>query len=472
VGVSQEPPAGGGSLPPLAPAPAEERDEPTRGSTSRMTSGAEAPALVEGPGIHASNFQFPRGFLWGASTSAHQVEGNCTNNDWWAWEQAGRVREPSGLACDHFHRFREDFDLAHQLRHNAHRFSLEWSRIEPEEGRFSGPALAHYRQVLQALVERDIEPVVTLHHYTLPRWLADRGGWENPAIEDHFERYVRRALDAYGDLARWWITLNEPTVHVYKSFILGQWPPGKKEFPAAVRAMRHMLRAHVRAYHAIHERRMGAKVSVAMHALALRACNPRSIGDNISVWWRGHLVNHLFLDALHTGVMRVPGLFWERLPVKKTLDFIGLNYYTRDFVKNSGFVLPGLLGVRCILEHHQDIGKRSALGWEIYPEGLAYFLKAYRRYRLPILITENGVAARQDEDRWVFLLLHLWQVARAISIGTPVIGYLHWSLLDNFEWADGYAARFGLIGVDYATQNRTVRDSARAYAEVIERNEL
>ena len=457
-------------LPPLAPASAAERTGQTTGSTSRISSGGIS--LVEGPGIHASNFQFPPGFLWGAATSAHQVEGHNTNNDWWAWEQAGHVREPSGAACDHYRHFRQDFDLAKAIGHKAHRFSLEWSRIEPEEGRFDGRVLAHYGEVIDALHERGIEPIVTLHHFTLPRWLADKGGWESPKMEDYFHRYVERVLDSYGDRVRWWITLNEPMVHTFKSYILGQWPPGKRDFRAGVAVVRHMLRAHVRAYHAIHERSMGARVSVAMHALALRACNPRSVTDNLSVWWRGFLVNHLFLDALHTGVLRAPGLLWERLPRGKTLDFIGVNYYTRDFVKNSGFMMPGVLGVRCLLEHHLDIGKRSALGWEIYPEGLASFLKAYRRFQLPILITENGVAAERDEDRWVFMLLHLWQVARAIAEGVPVWGYLYWSLLDNYEWADGYAPRFGLVGVDYATQRRTVRESAHRYAEVIGRNEL
>ena len=427
----------------------------------------------EGPGIHSENFRFPPGFLWGAATSSHQVEGNNTNSDWWAWEQSGKVAEPSGAACDHYHRFREDLDLARSLHHNAHRFSLEWSRIEPGEGRFSAEGLRHYREVLEALRERGMEPVVTIFHYTLPRWLAEKGGLERPDFERTFERFVARVVDEYGDLVRWWITFNEPVVQVFKGWILGQWPPGKtQDFPAALKVMRHMLRSHVLAYHAIHERRPDAMVSVAKHALALTPCNPKRRLDRLSVAARTYLFNHLFLDALHSGALRVPGLFWERLPQAHTLDFIGLNYYTRDFVRNTGFSLPGFIGNICTLEHHQSVGKRNDLGWEIYPEGLAHFLKAYARYRLPILITENGLPVERDEDRWTFIFLHLWQVARALSEGIPVVGYLHWSLLDNYEWADGYGARFGLIGVDYATQERTVRESARRLADVIARNEL
>lgn len=427
---------------------------------------------AEAPGIHTENFRFPAGFLWGAATASHQVEGNNTGNDWWAWEQSGRVKEPSGAACDHFNRYTEDFDLAREMGHTAQRFSLEWWRIEPEEGKFSREGIEHYRGVLRALRERGMEPVVTLHHYTLPQWLAEKGGWENPEIEKYFERYVARVLDEYGDLARWWITLNEPAVHVFKSYVIGQWPPGKQDYPAAFKVFRNMLRAHVRAYHAIHSRQPTAMVSVAKHALSLTPCNPNSFRDRLSVRLRTYLFNHLFLDALHKGSLRVPGLFWERLPSGHTLDFIGLNYYTRDFVQSTAWSFEGLLGSVCTLDHHARVGKRNELGWETYPEGLAHFLKVYSKYKLPILITENGTPTANDEDRWTFIFLHLWQVARAIADGIPVVGYLYWSLLDNYEWADGFVARFGLLGVDYATQKRTLRQSARRLETIIRRNEL
>jgi len=460
---TREGPADRATTPPMPPESAQRIDSSTA---------APAPLKPPSPGIHSSNFRFPAGFLWGSATSAHQVEGNCTNNDWWQWEQAGKVSERSGLACDHYRRFREDFDLARELGHNAHRFSIEWSRIEPEEGTFSVEAIVHYREVLEALKERGIEPIVTLHHYTLPRWLADQGGWENPEIVKWFERYVTRMVAEYGDLVCWWITLNEPVVHVFKSYIIGQWPPGKRDYPAAFRVLRYMLRAHVLAYRAIHERRPDARVSVAQHCLALTPCDPRSWLDRASVRVRSYLFNELFLDALHSGTLRVPGRFWERLAPHGTLDFIGVNYYTRDFVKNTGINLPGFIGNLCTIDHHQSVGKRNDLGWEVYPEGLARFLESLRRMKLPILITENGVPASRDIDRWVFIFMHLWQVARALEEEIPVVGYLYWSLLDNYEWADGFTPRFGLIAVDYATQERVVRDSARNFAEILKRNEL
>jgi len=462
------PPAYPTGAAPRAPKPS----APPSNISPKEPSSRHAAHVVREPGIHADNFHFPEGFLWGASTSSHQVEGNNTGNDWWDWEQAGLVREPSGLACDHYHRFRDDFDLARSLNHNAHRFSLEWSRIEPEEGRWSEEALAHYGEVLDALIERGITPVVTIHHYTLPRWMAEKGGWESPEIEKYFVRYVDRIVAAYGKQVRWWVTINEPVVHTFKSYILGQWPPGKTSYPRAIRVLRHMIRAHVKAYHAIHERDDDAMVSVAKHALALAPCDRRRWRDRLSVRARSYLFNEMFYDAVHKGALRVPGLFWERLPSGRALDFIGVNYYTRDFVRNTGFTLAGLIGDLCTIAQHRMISKRNDLGWEVYPEGLATFLHEFRKYELPILITENGIAEETDDDRWVFIFMHLWQVARAIADGVPVAGYLHWSLLDNYEWADGYGAHFGLVGVNFETQERTVRDSARRLANIIARNEL
>jgi beta-glucosidase len=421
----------------------------------------------------AARFQFPSDFFWGASTSSQQVEGGNTNNDWAAWEEAGKVEVKAGLACDHYRRFREDFTLARDLGHNAHRFSLEWSRIEPREGRFSEEAIAHYREVIDALRTRGLEPVVTINHYTLPIWLAEKGGWDHGPMEKYFVRFVEHVMDAYGDKVRWWITLNEPMVQVFKGWLVGQWPPGRvADYPRAFLVLRRMLRAHVLAYRAIHQRRKDAMVSVAMHCLALTPNHPRNPFDWVSTYTRGFLFNELFLDALQTGRLTIPGRFFERLPFGRTLDFIGINYYTRDFVRNTGYKLPGLLGAPGTLDLERRIGKRNDLGWEVYPEGLGHFLKSLRRFRVPLLITENGIPAGDEDDRWGFIYLHLWQVMRAMAAGSRVIGYMYWSLLDNYEWTDGYTAKFGLVGVNFKTQDRIVRPSARWLAEVIRKRSL
>ncbi len=416
--------------------------------------------------------RFPEDFLWGSATSAHQVEGGNTHNDWWEWEERGRVSEKSGRASGHYERFREDFAIAKSLHHNAHRFSLEWSRMEPEENRWDEETIRHYREVFQALRENTLEPVVTLHHFTNPLWLARQGGWENGEVVNHFTRYVRKVLDCFGSEIRYWVTLNEPLVYVYQGYIAGVWPPGEKNFKKALQVIRHQLLAHARAYQMIHEffryRSLPRPfVGFAKNYIAFYACSPRSLADRLSRWVRHSFFNGLYLKALTTGRLYYPGIFLERHPeMERTLDFIGLNYYTRDFVHFGGFSLPEIFGNICSLEHHASAGPRNDLGWEIFPEGLYHAIREIGRFRLPILVTENGICTRDDETRWAFIRSHLEQLHRALQENIEVIGYLHWSLIDNFEWAEGFGPRFGLVEVDYTTQKRTIRPSARRYGDV------
>ena len=189
-----------------------------------------------------SEFSFPEGFLWGASTAAHQVEGNNSHSDWWAWEQAGRVKERSGLACDQYHRFADDFDLAASLGHNAHRCSVEWARIEPAEGRWNDEALAHYQEVVRALRQRRLEPIVTLHHFTNPQWFLARGGWERPESVRYFTRYVEKVVAALGDSVRYWITINEPMVYVRMHYVQGLGPPGIRDLARGLPVIEHLIR--------------------------------------------------------------------------------------------------------------------------------------------------------------------------------------------------------------------------------------
>lgn len=422
--------------------------------------------------------RFPETFLWGSATSAHQVEGGNALNDWWEWEEKGRVPERSGEACRHYARFREDFQIAKSLHHNAHRFSLEWSRIEPEEGRWDEQAILHYQEVLDALRENALEPVVTLHHFTNPLWLSRKGGWENGEVVEHFSRYVRHVVDHLGKEIRYWVTLNEPLVYVYQGYLAGIWPPGEKSFQKAVRVIRNQLLAHARAYriiHAVAAHQGGPKpfVGFAKNYIIFSPCSPRSLADRLSTWVRAAFFNALYLKAMTTGRLFYPGVFFERHPeLEKTLDFVGLNYYTRDFVHFGNLSLPEIFGTICSLIHHAQAGPRNVLGWEIYPEGIYQAIREISRFRLPVLITENGICTDRDEERWEFIRSHLAQVHRGLEEGCPVIGYLHWSLLDNFEWAEGFRPRFGLTEVDYGTQRRMIRPSARKFADVCRTHEL
>jgi len=422
---------------------------------------------------------FPKDFLWGAATSSHQVEGNNTHNDWWEWEQTRLPQARSGLAADHWNRYENDFKLAQTLGHTAHRFSVEWSRIEPREGQWDNDALNHYRDVVLTLRSKGIEPIVTLQHFTLPLWLARQGGWDFEHTPQLFARYAAKVTEVLGGNVRYWMTLNEPVVYVYKGYMSGEWPPGLESNKKAIDVFQDLLLGHVLAYRNIKDTYVRQKwkepmVGIAQSVLIFRACSDRSLMDRVAARFRHWMFNHLFVQALIRGQAYCIGLFNVHLPESKTLDFIGLNYYTRDFVLHHGYGFPGILGQACTAtaEHNRHTGKDNFLSWEIYPKGMHTFLKDFSRYKLPLLISENGLATTDDAERSEFIIEHLKAVALAIEEGAPVTGYLYWSLLDNYEWAEGFVPRFGLIEVDYATQERKVRDSAIRFKEIIQSGKL
>ncbi len=420
---------------------------------------------------------FPDGFLWGSATSSHQVEGDNRNNDWWKWESEGRFGEASGKACNQYELFRNDFKLAKSLHHNAHRFSLEWSRIEPEEGRFDRDAIIHYKDVIKNLRSLGIAPIVTINHFTLPLWFCDKGGWAGKRSGEKFAAYAKKAAEEFGEDVTYWLTVNEPVGNLHGGYITGDWPPGKKSMKEAARAFVNILKAHCLAYKAIHDvyRKKGwlsPKVGLAQFTLKYSPCRPRSISDNIAAKMRHCYVNKLLIESLIKGRCIAPGIPWTVLPAGHSLDFIGMNYYTRDYVHLDKLFSSNFFGYLCSTLHHKDSGKRNFLQWEIYPQGLYDMIMEFARYKMPILIAENGICTNDDNDRIDFIKVHLREVARAIGDGAPVFGYLYWSLIDNFEWAHGYSPRFGLVEVDYPTQRRIVRPSARIFADIIKNNKL
>lgn len=402
--------------------------------------------------------EFPAGFLWGAASSAHQVEGNNTHNDWWEWEKSGHVAVPSGVACRHYELYRQDFDLAAKLGHNAHRISIEWSRVEPREAVFLDEELQHYRDVLTALRDRGIEPVVTLSHFTLPVWLSRQGGWENEKSVEYFEKFCRIVVSACADLVRYWVTINEPMVYVYHAYLWGYWPPGKKSVRSSWRVLHHLLSAHKKAYRVIHGYYAEKKFTSPWVSIAknLQAFEPAtgSLRDRISVAIRDLGYNRWFLNKLCTS---------------RTLDYIGVNYYSRHLVKTKSWRPASIL----FDQSFDDPGcEKNILGWDIYPLGLYKLLVSLKKYGLPVLITENGICAKDDEQRWRYISSHLFEMHRAIGQGVSLLGYLYWSLTDNFEWDKGFSPRFGLVKVDYATQERTARESACKYARVCQTGQL
>ena len=404
--------------------------------------------------------------LWGAATSAHQVEGGNQWNDWWAWEKAGKIAEPSGLACDQYHLFREDFHLARSLGHTAHRFSLEWSRFEPSDGQWNEEAFRHYDEVFDALQAENLEPVVTLHHFTNPQWFAEQGGWLRPDAPDLFARYVKKIAERYGQRAKFWITINEPLIFLYQGYLLGRWPPGEKSLDQCFKVMRELIRAHIKAYQVLHaeaaSRNSACWVSLAHHMTAFSPCRKASWADRWNLFLREGFLNRLIIEALQSGFLFYPGIFCEKLPAGRTLDFLGVNYYTRDFIRFKNFLGFDQFGDVCAKDHHHaEVTGLNSLNWEIYPQGIREVVSSLARYRLPIVVTENGVCTDDDRVRQRFIEDHLRELEKARLAGIPVGGYFYWSLVDNFEWAEGFKPRFGIVEIDYATQERKVRESAK-----------
>ena len=388
--------------------------------------------------------KFPQGFLWGAATSAHQVEGGNIYNDWWQWEQDRPLHLRSGAACDQYNRYREDFEMAKDLNHNAHRLSIEWSRIEPREGEFNLEAIEHYKSVLKTLKEYGMSVMLTLWHFTLPGWLADCGGWENFKAPFYFERFIKRIVPEIAEYVDFWVTLNEPGVYIYETYTARAWPNAKKSLIGQIKTFFNLTAAHKKAYKYLHKAfPTGKPVGIANNILSFQPFHKHSILEQIAVSLNDIFVNHLFY-----------------LFTKNTHDFLGINYYLHIRFKHPGFT-PQMQD----LQTHEA----SDMGWEIYPEGLFDVLSDLSD-DIPIYITECGIASTNDDRRNRFLISYLQEVARAIKVGVDVRGFFYWSLLDNFEWHLGFEPRFGLVEVDYQTQARHIRPSALVYTDIIQHN--
>jgi beta-glucosidase len=397
--------------------------------------------------------QFPKDFLWGAALSAYQSEGENTNCDWWEWEIKAGLKEHSGAACRHYEFFRQDFDLAKALGHNAHRFSLEWSRIQPGPQDFSPTQLDHYREVVQALRQRGLEPVATLLHFTHPLWFTRAGGWLKRDAADYFLKYTEYVVSALAEQVRFWVTINEPMIYAYLAYLTGDWPPQVCSFRQAAKVAERLLEAHIQACQLIKKlyRQKGLAAPLISLAKNVRAFVPagNSLRNRLAAFLRDSYFN---LRPL------------EKLIRARSLDFIGLNYYSRDLIDLSGWGKKNIFfevssGSRSPL-------KKNSLGWDIYPQGLYELLLRFKKYGLPVFILENGICTDDDALRWEFIREHLKSVHQAMQQGLEVLGYLYWSLLDNFEWDKGFAPRFGLIEVDYRDYSRKPRESARRFAEV------
>ncbi len=424
--------------------------------------------------------RFPEGFLWGTATSSHQYEGDNTNNQWYRWEQQGHIRagERCGKAANWWERAESDFVLAERMGNNALRLSLEWSRIESREGQWDSGAIDRYRTMLTDLQSRGMKPIVTLHHFTEPQWFADRGGFVNEGNIRFFVRYVAHAVQNLHDLCDFWITINEPNVYTALGYVLGSYPPGKHDLACAKRVIRNLLQSHVKAFYTIRRLQPEAQIGYCLDYRLFDPSRPHSPLDRGLARLHETFFVWSTLQAAETGHFTFP-LHMLIAPITYaagTRDYHGVNYYTREMVRFNPtapsekfvqrYALPGSV--------YSDPGRDNGLE-EIYPYGLYRVLKSiYQRTRgnKPVYITENGLRDAADSRRPQALLEHLAMMHRAISEGIPVRGYLHWTLVDDFEWTEGYSAHLGLFAIDPLTQERTPRRSSSLYSEICRANAI
>ena len=401
--------------------------------------------------------QFPEGFFWGAASASYQVEGGIENCDWAKAAREGRV-PPCGRACDHYNRYEEDFDIAKSLGHTAHRMSVEWARIEPEEGKFDLEAIKHYQKVLQALNERGIHPCVTFWHFTLPLWFSESGGFERKDSPEIFARYCAYVVEHLKDYAHHYSTINEPIVFATDGWLRGTWPPFKRffltdrvsitnsgrqhearyqkgllPFFTYLRVVKNLARAHNAAYDAVKKHHLASDVSIVKHVILFRANgNPlnRLMARVMNWWW-----THRFMKRVY-----------------QKCDSIGLNYYIqKKFGDTATYV-------------------KTDMDWDMYPEGIYDCLQMLKRYGKPLYVSEAGVADEKDVLRAEYITRQVEATWKAIQDGADVRGHFYWSLLDNYEWALGFEKRFGLIAINYETLERTVRPSAYVYKKICENN--
>lgn len=418
---------------------------------------------------------FPEGFLWGTATASHQVEGATVNSDWWRWEQApGRIHNDarSGAACDWWNgRAEEDLALAAALGQNAHRLSLEWSRLEPADGYFDTTAFARYRRLFETMHDHGLVPMVTLHHFTLPRWAADMGGWTNRALVGRFRRFGEECARRLGDLVPLWCTVNEPSVLVYMAYAGTAWPPGRGNIVQGFQAARHLLQAHAAVYHTVRAVQPGTSVGIVLNMPVFDPARDDNVLDYAVARLQDWVMIEVFVRSVVDGELYPPLVLTPKPAptLRDSFDFVGVNYYGRYMVRFDPTAVETLFG-----RHVQrpTVHTDSNDWGQIYPDGLTRQLLRLRRLGVPLYVTENGIFDNEDTLRPQYLLDHLAAVQRAIQAGADVRGYFHWSLVDNFEWAEGWSTHFGLIGVDPRTQQRRIKRSALRYAEMCRNNAI
>jgi beta-glucosidase len=406
--------------------------------------------------------KFKDQMAFGVASAATQIEGGECGHNWNDWYHKGNIKDRSNpaRATDHYHLWMQDANLMAEMKIRYYRLGIEWARICPGEGKVNEAAITHYRNELLYLQEKGISVLLTIHHFTNPMWFEQKGGFTKKENLRYFLEFIKIVIKSFGDIVSEYITINEPNVYATNSYYFGEWPPGDKSFLKAVTVMSNMTVCHIKAYQLIHRMRqkMGfndTKVSFANHLRIFEPQNPKNPWHCICAKLLERFFQGAVTEAMLTGKFKWPLKGSKEIATGEYIDFIAINYYTRSTVSGFG-----------------DGMKRNApkndLGWEIYPKGLTRCAdKIYQILERPIYITENGTCDNQDMFRCKYIYEHLKALSES---NLPIIRYYHWCFCDNFEWIEGESARFGLVHINYETQERTVKESGRFYTRLIEDN--
>jgi len=428
--------------------------------------------------IDTSEKSFPKDFVWGVASAAHQVEGghqDINNFGWWE-KQVRANREPtilnndkSGLACDHWNRYPEDIELIKDLGVDAYRFSVSWSKIMPQKGVVDTMALFHYKNVCDSLIAKGIKPMVTFHHFTHPLWFQEMGAFEKEENIKYFVDFSEIVFLALQGRVNEFCTINEPSVYIFDAYFAGNFPPGYTNPELAALVLENMIKAHVQVYERIKSLPGGAdtKIGLVKNMMQMDPLSEWNLLDNVMKYFADVNYNEVVLETFKSNQYHfsMPTMVDHHIVIEganKSLDFIGLNYYSHYAFDFTGDLDESLEPLPYPNEVMTD------MDYGIYPEGIYRAIKRISKLGVPIIITENGLADDKDDRRAGFIDKYLYAVSKAIEDGYDVRGYYYWSLMDNFEWNFGYGKRFGLYHVDYETQKRTMTQGAEKYREIIQ----
>ena len=422
------------------------------------TNTSESDEYQEYNKIDVYDINFPKNFKFGLATASYQNEGN-NHNNWTEWERLNDLSR-CGISCDMWNTFKEDINNLKYLGVTTFRLSIEWSRIEQKKGKINYQALNKYLLWCQMLKDNNIEPIITLHHFTLPLWMDEMGSWENKDVIDHYLKYVTIVVKHLSKYVKYWITFNEPFMECLHGWLLCTRPPinkkKKMDYNGFFKALRNICVCHGKSYHIIHSLRKDSMVSIAKNVSIVKSFNKYSIIENILTYPLNKIYNHQIVKSLITGEINLyfinktlfGGIYEKHEYMKNTLDFLGINHYNQIYLN---FDIFSENKIDVLLSNNTDQYKKNQMGWDVVPEGMYSVVKTFSKYGLPILITENGLCDDnpRSELKCNYLIQSLYGISKAYQERINIIGYNYWTYCDNFEWEYGFEPRFGLMRVNY-----------------------